>query len=108
MSDHIFDVKKWQGMSIFAQMGNIGSEVGRTAKAFQTGDIESFNGAIGRAFDLFDATTEGLVAKKSPRVREVLLARDQFAEQYFGDIKRVDSSLEVYFMQFAIAERLRR
>lgn len=108
MNNHDFDIAKWQATSIFAQMGNIGSEVGRSAKAYANGDTVSFEGAFKRALDLFDATTSGLVKSKSPRVKEVLLARDQFTQQYYGDNPKIDPSLEVYFMQFAIAERLQR
>ncbi len=108
MIKHIFDKEKWQEMSFAAQMGNIGSEVGRSAKAYASGDTQSFDGAFRRALDLFDATTDGLVASKSPRLKEVLLAREQFTQQYFGDQPKIDPGLEVYFMQFAIAERLQR
>lgn len=108
MSKHIFDKEKWQAMSFAAQMGNIGSEVGRSAKAYASGDTQSFDGACMRALDLFDATVAGLAKSKSPRLKEVLLARDQFTQQYYGDQPKIDPSLEVYFMQFAIAERLQR
>ena len=108
MSDHVFDEAKWQAMSIFAQMGNIGSEVGRAAKAFNADDAVSFEGATKRALDLFDATSADLTRQKSPRLKEVLLARDQFTSQYFSDNPRVDSGLEAYFMYFAIAERMTR
>jgi hypothetical protein len=108
MSEHVFDQAKWQAMSIFAQMGNIGSEVGRAAKAYSTNDVASFEGATKRALDLFDATCAVLVTQKSPRLKEVLLARDQFTSQYFSDIPYVDSGLETYFMQFAIADRMTR
>ena len=108
MSNHAFDTSKWQSMTLFAQMGNIGSEVGRTSKAFKASDKESFDGALRRAYDLFDATTNGLIKADSPRVREVLLARDQFSQQYFSDNPKVDDGLEAYFMQFAIADRLSR
>jgi hypothetical protein len=108
MNSHTFDTEKWQSMSIFAQMGNIGSEVGRAAKAYSNEDKDSFDGAFRRAIDLFHATTDGLVASKSPRVREVLLARDAFVSQYYGNIPEIDASLESYFMQYAIADRLTR
>ena len=106
MSEHVFDESKWQAMTIFAQMGNIGSEVGRSAKAYQSADTESFNGAFRRALDLIDSTVDGLIKIKSPRVKELLLAREQFTLQYFGDVKAIDPGLEAYFTQFAIADRM--
>ncbi len=104
---HQFDVEKWHKMTIFAQMGNIGSEVGRAANAYNNNDA-SFQAATKRALDLFDATVTGLVSIKSPRTKEVLLARESFTSQYFSDEPAVDPSLEQYFMQFAIADRLQR
>ncbi len=56
------------------------------------------NGALYRGLDLFDATVEQLVQQKSPKLREVLRAREQFAEME-------DESLEQYFMNFALAAR---
>jgi len=108
MSEHVFDEAKWQAMTIFARMGNIGSEVGRSAKAFMANDSESFDGAFRRTIDLFDATVAGLVRQRSCRVREVLLARDQFVAQYFGDLPAVSPGLEAYFMQFAVADRIKK
>lgn len=108
MSSHNFDVEKWQNMSIFAQMGNISSEVGRTAQAFQQNDQDSYDGALRRALDLFDATVGGLVKQKSPRLKEVLRAREVFTAQYFSPTPGVDPMLETYFMQFAIADRINR
>ena len=108
MSSHTLDTEAWQKMSIFAQMGNIGSEVGRAAKAYTSADAVSFDGAFRRALDLFDATISAQVDAKSPRLKEILLAREQFTAQYYGDTPAVDPSLESYFMQFAIADRLQR
>lgn len=97
------DRQKWAAMTIFEQMGNIGSEVGRSFKAQRTG--ADFEPALVRALDLFDATTEGLIAKRSPRAKEVLRARDQFLSALYD---QPDPKLEQYFMDFAIAARLHR
>jgi hypothetical protein len=40
------------------QMGNIGSEVGRTIKYFKKGDKKSFTIAFEKALELFDFTLE--------------------------------------------------
>lgn len=105
---HDFDNAKWQSMSVFEQMGNIGSEVGRAARAYSADDTVSWEAALKRGLDLFDATIEDFAKSKSPRLREVLLARDQFVSQYFSDNPAIDPKLENYFMQFAIAARLSR
>ncbi len=90
-------------MTIFEQMGNIGSEVGRALKAKRAGD--DFQPALIRALDLFDATVEPLSAAKSPRAKEVLRSRDQFLSAIYD---KPDDAIEDYFMQFAIAARLQR
>lgn len=99
MSSHQFDRAKWQSMTIFEQMGNIGSEVGRAFSAKRRGDDESMTAALYRGLDLIDATAEKLVADGAKyRLREVLRAREQFAELS-------DETLETYFMHFALAAR---
>ena len=100
---YAIDRERWNQLSIFDQMGNIGSEAGRTLKLKRNG--EDFQDALIRALDLYDATVEQLVQDKSHRTKEVLRARDQFLQALFiAD----DPSIETYFMQFAIAARLNR
>ncbi|NQV03760.1 MAG: hypothetical protein HQ542_14010 [Bacteroidia bacterium] len=91
---------RWNQLTILEQLGNIGSEVGRTLKSKQRG--QDFEPALIRALDLFDATIELLVSKKSYRLKEVLRARDQFLQSIYV---KEDYTIEQYFMQFAIAAR---
>ena len=106
MSDYQIDRDQWAQLSIFEQMGNIGSEVGRAISAQRRGKTERVEGAIYRALDLFDATTEALVKEKSPRTREVLRARDEFLRLFYDGTFETDSdNIERYFTQFAIAAR---
>lgn len=102
MNKHVFDKAKWHKMTIFEQMGNIGSEVGRALKAKNRGDNEAMLGAFYRGLDLFDATVEQLAQQKSPRLREVSRAREQFASAI---LEKDDPKLEKYFMEFAIVAR---
>lgn len=101
MSDHVFDRAKWQSLTIFEQMGNIGSEVGRALAAKRRGDESNMLGAYHRGLDLLDATAEQLADQHSHRLVEVLRAREQFSSAMEKD----DDSLEMYFMNFAIAAR---
>ncbi len=101
-SFYTVDRERWNRLSIFDQLGNIGSEVGRTLRLKREG--KDFQGALIRALDLFDATTEPLIQQKSHRSKEVLRARDQFLLALF---ERDDPSIEKWFMQFAIAARLK-
>lgn len=100
---YAIDRARWKQLSILDQMGNIGTEAGRTLKLKRNG--EDFEGALIRALDLFDATVELLVSVKSHRTKEVLRARDQFLQALFVSD---DPTIETYFMQFAIAARINR
>jgi len=100
---YTIDRERWKQLSIFDQMGNIGSEASRTLRLKRNG--EDFQAALIRALDLFEATVELLVQNKSHRTKEVLRARDQFLQALFISD---DPSIETYFMQFAIAARLNR
>lgn len=104
MNSHQFDEQKWRSYSIFEQMGNVGSEVGRAIKAKKLNREMDKTAAFYRGLDLIDATVRQLIEQKSPRAREVLRAREQFARTILTDDE--DPTLEQYFMQFAIAARL--
>ena len=107
MSSYQISRERWAQLSIFEQMGNIGSEVGRAIKAQRSGKADRASKAIDRALDLFDATTEVLVSKKSPRTKEVLRARNEFLRLFYDGTFEADAAnLERYFMQFATAARL--
>lgn len=106
MSRHVFDKKRWQAQSLFWQMGNIGSEVGRALNAKRAGEEDDMMTAFYRGLDLIDATAEVLLVQKSPRLKEVLRAREEFSAAVLTD--RNDTMLEGYFMNFAIAERMRQ
>ncbi len=109
MSSYAVDRNKWADMNILEQMGNIYSEVGRSIAAKNSGNEQKFTAALSRALDLFEATIEILNAQKSPRMREVLLAKYQFLSLFFAKRRQEDPiSLERYFRQFAIAARLSR
>jgi hypothetical protein len=105
MSDYQVDGQKWKALSIFEQMGNIYSEIGRTFAAKQRKDPVTARAAAARAFDLFDATSESLAECRSPKLQEVLRARELFADEF---ITGTEWGLDRYFSQFAIAARLRQ
>lgn len=104
MSSHALNVKKWASLSVFEQMGNIGSEVGRSMNALQRGDQESLSGSYRRGLDLIDATVS--VWGSEARKRELLRARELFTEAI--ESQKIDRKLDAYFMQYAIAARLAR
>lgn len=104
MSSHQVDRQAWAQLSLNEQMGNIGSEVGRAIKAKRAGKDDRMQGAIDRALDLFDATTETLVAQKSYRTREILRAREEFLRLFYDNTFDADADrIEQYFMWLAWA-----
>ena len=110
MISYQVDRTKWAKMSIFDQMGNISSEVGRAINAKQLNNKESMNNAVIRALDLFDATIHELISIKSIKSKEVLRSKDQFLSIINEESPSPDdlNSLDRYFTQYAIAARLKR
>jgi hypothetical protein len=106
MTDHIFDNARWAEMDLFNQMGNIGSEVGRALTAKRQGKHDRCQAAFYRGLDLIDETAQLWSDKKQVGLKELLYARELFAESVTTD--RVDPTLEAYFMQYAIAARLNK
>jgi hypothetical protein len=106
MNSHVFDKNGWSTMTMFEQMGNIGSEVGRAINAKHKNDTANMEAAFSRGLDLIDFTAQLWAAEKSPRTQELLRARELFAETI--TTPKEDSTLEKYFMEFAIAARLNR
>jgi hypothetical protein len=96
-------------MSLLEQMGNIGSEVGRTIRAHAAGSTARFDNALARALELFDLTAAdpryGVV-----QLREILRAREEFCRLFFDDSVGPESAagLERYFLHFATAANARR
>lgn len=101
MGKYVFDRDKWAKLSLFEQMGNIGSEVGRTMNAMQRGDENSMLGAYYRGLDLIDATVDSW--SSTARRRELLRAREVFCTAV--ESRTIDRQLENYFMQYALAAR---
>lgn len=106
MANYEIDRQRWAELSIYEQMGNIGAEVGRAVNATRAGKDKRAQGAIDRAVDLLDATIEVLIAEKSPRVKEVLRARDEFLRLFFdGTFEDDADNIVRYFNLFALVAR---
>lgn len=95
---------RWFGFSLMEQLGNIGSEVGRAARA-QGKDEERFQHAVERALELFDLTLAD--NRWKGRRWEVARSREVFCDAVFGGKEYGSSlkSLDHYFLQFALAAR---
>ncbi|MBI4138963.1 hypothetical protein HY479_02320 [Candidatus Uhrbacteria bacterium] len=96
---------RWHELTLAEQLGNIGSEVGRT-KNWRGKDDARFQGAFDRALELFDLT---LADKrwKGLRRREIARAREVFCDAATdGGMYTVTlNALERYFFDFALASR---
>lgn len=96
--------ERWFTMTLAEQLGNIGSEVGRSAK-WQNKDQDLFWGAVTRAMDLFNLTIRD--ARWTHRLSEIVRSREIFADAVLGgkEYHTSLSALEPYFMQFAMVTR---
>ena len=95
-------------MDFISQMANIGSEVGRTLKWKQKGNTALAKNAFIRALDLFDLTIKvgrnnDSQSSRDSMLREVLMARDQFCEEYLSEDSNAIAPSDRYFSQFAKA-----
>lgn len=102
------DKEKWAALDFITQMANIGSEVGRTLKWKQKSNKALAKSSFIRAIDLFDLTIEVGRIKSTPSsrdsmLREVLMARDQFSNEYLSEDQSAIIKSEKYFAQFAKA-----
>lgn len=104
MSIHGVDRKRWQQLSLLEQMGNIGSEVGRSLRAKRQNDDQAAEMAFSRTLDLIEASIKSF--KTYPKLKELMRAKREYMHAYFED--RDPEGIENYFMQFAIAARLQR
>ena len=106
MANYEIDRERWAELTIFEQMGNVGAEVGRAINATRKGKDKRAQAAIDRACDLLDATVEVLVAQGSPRVKEVLRAREEFLRLFYDGTFETDAdNIERYFNLFALVAR---
>ncbi len=94
----------WRTLSLAEQMGNIGSEVSRAARA-EGKDKTSFENAVLRALELFDLTIDD--PRWRNRLREIERAREVFSDAATGGREYQSSlaDLENYFLHFALLAR---
>jgi len=105
MNPYAVDRKKWAKLSLFEQLGNIGSEVGRTFQATNRGNSQDTQAALTRALDLFDATVDDK-SRTKPQLKEILRAKEQFLKALDGETDK--NGIERYFTQYAVAARISR
>ena len=104
----MFDSKKWFQLSLSEQMANIGSEVIRAVKWHNKDEKEHKEKALERALELFDLPLSD--KKWKNRVKEIARTREVVCDFFYGDnqYQSNSSSLDNYFLHFAIAARLHK
>jgi hypothetical protein len=102
------DVSRWRAQDIFAQLGNVASEVSRTFKSQEKGNDEQADSAFWRALELLDATIAD--PKNFKRGKELRRARELFCSVFFKtpEFNETPASVKKYFMSFAIHNQYRK
>jgi hypothetical protein len=99
---------RWFELTLMEQMGNIGTEVGRAARAKESGNDRRAWNALVRALELFDLTIAD-ERWRGPKLREICRAREVVCDFLVGDNEygSTAESLDRYFLPFAVAARRR-
>src|ERR1035437_5611880 len=92
---------RWFAFSLDEQLGNIGSEVGRSINWKNKGNAEQMQRALTRGLELFDLTLADS-RWQQPQLKEIARAREVVCDFLVGDneYKSDEKSLNNYFMQF--------
>jgi hypothetical protein len=96
---------RWHELSLMEQLANIGSEVGRAARARSARNERRMEAALDRALELFDLTIAD--ERWRYRLREITRARELVCDYLIGDNAYGSSpeSLEAWSLPFAVAAR---
>ncbi len=96
---------KWNSLSFFEQMANVGSEVERAMKWREKGNSQYSQMAFERALELLDLTVAD--AKNKKRLKELLRLREVLADYFAFDntYQSSDKSFQDYFYAFNFAAR---
>ncbi|MEK9152693.1 MAG: hypothetical protein AAB692_04985, partial [Patescibacteria group bacterium] len=97
---------KWFSMTLAEQMGNIGSEVGRTISWREKGNEDYAEKAFVRSLELIDLTLAD-DRWRGPKRREIARARESWCASASGN-SEPDRALSRYFTAFAILARTQK
>lgn len=97
---------RWLELSLEEQLGNIGTEVARAARAKESGNESRSRFALERALELFDLTIAD-ERWRGPRRREICRAREVACDYLAGanSYGSTAESLDRYFLPFAYTAR---
>ncbi len=101
---------RWWELSLYEQLGNVGSEVSRALR-WRTRNPQISQGAFERALELMDLTLDDPRHRRSVIcLRELARAREVMVDFLSGsnEYQSTDVSLQRYFDAFAVAAALAR
>jgi hypothetical protein len=103
---HADAARRWSRFTIAEQLAHVGSEVERTFRAQEAGNLPRRDLALARALELFDLTAAD-ARWAGPRRREILRAREAFCGCLFAADAPASSiaGLRRYFLAFAVRAR---
>lgn len=98
--------ERWQKLSFFEQMANLGSEVERTIGWREKNNPQYSDLAFDRSLELLDLTAND--SKNKNRLRELLRLREVLADYFFASnsFSSSDALWRNYFYPFNWAARL--
>lgn len=99
---------RWFKLSLVEQLANVGSDVVRTIKWKNKGNIKRSKNAFERALELLDLTIAD--PKNRFRLKEILRTREALIDYFIFDneYSSTDKLWEKYFYNFNYAAALRR
>jgi hypothetical protein len=98
--------EKWQSLTFFEQMANVGSEVERTIKWRNKGNAQYCRMAFERALELLDFTISD--PKNIKKLKELVRLREALADYFAFDneYQSTDKIWQNYFYAFNFAARI--
>jgi len=96
---------RWNSLSFLDQMANVGSEVERSLKWKEKGNMEYSQLAFDRSLELLDLTIGD--DKNRLRLKEILRLREFLADYFVFDntYNSVENNFKDYFYSFTFAAR---
>jgi hypothetical protein len=102
--------ERWAQFTLFEQMANIGSEVGRAISWREKGNEEYGRQAFYRALELTDLTLDDIKHRSRSRLREITRLRECLVDYFAGDNRyhSTEENWQKYFYPFNFAARSAR
>jgi hypothetical protein len=99
---------RWFELSLVEQLANVGSDVERTIKWKNKGNLEYSNNAFNRAYELLQLTIAD--PKNRKRLKELLRVKEALADYFIFDNKygSTDELWQKYFYAFCYAAAIKR